>query len=704
MVKSKIDPTNIDYLEEKTVDDDDLYHASTRYNYTLHKMKIEIVLGKIRYTYSKYDVVFYPIYLVLGEEIDSKIGLFEIESNKAIEAVDEDGDIDLRKGNIIPFVSEAYLKKQLADYEKEKEFQESKQTNNSETIENEKEEPNEVVEETEVDVKINDDVMSLDIPESENKNKKADETLKDGIFTENKTVALLPIFPNETKQDSDKLKSEYVKSPSNVWMEDFSHNNNYKIIDNEGGGDCFFAVIRDAFKQIGKETEVENLRALLSKNASEDNYNHYRSLYLMFFDEIANIDKDISDIKKNSALLKKRITKAETTEIHKKLIDEAKTLLVRRDELLENKETASTNMEEFEYMKHIDSFEKFKDFIMTHNYWADDWAISTLERLLNIKMIILSEGDYQEGDKDSVIWSASSSIMRCEVFNDEFIKKGEKFRPDYYIMTSYTGKHYKLITYKNKKIFKFQEVPYDVKVLVINKCMEKNSGIYYIIEDFCKMKTELGLPTDCGKLDSDDDEYLNKDLYDKDIVFRFYSNANKQPQAGKGAGEKIPPSRLLEFSNLNNKKNKIMVDWRKKLDDSWLVPIYVDNHKWKTVKHYCLGSQFKRGFPDFYLDFSLDSDSKISKDLELANIAGSETGKLESKILRKPEIKIDNDYKIHADEYRKKALISKFSQNLDLKKILLDTTPARLDHFIRRNQTVVDELLMNVRKELATDK
>ena len=129
MVKSKIDPTNINYNEEKIVDDDDVYYVSTRYNYTLHKMKIEIVLGKIRYTYSKYGVVFYPIYFVLGNEIDSKIGVFEIESNKAIEAVDVDGDIDLRKGNIIPFVSEEYLKKQISEFEKEQEFQESQNIN-----------------------------------------------------------------------------------------------------------------------------------------------------------------------------------------------------------------------------------------------------------------------------------------------------------------------------------------------------------------------------------------------------------------------------------------------------------------------------------------------------------------------------------------------------------------------------------------------
>jgi predicted NAD-dependent protein-ADP-ribosyltransferase YbiA (DUF1768 family) len=532
--------------------------------------------------------------------------------------------------------------------------------------------------------------MSLDIPISNNK--KADENLKDGIFIENSQIVIPTMLSSETKNDSDKLKDEYIATPNNSWIENFTKNNNYKVIDNEGGGDCFFAVIRDAFKQIGKETTVDKLRSLLSKHASEDNYTTYRTMYLMFFDELQNIDKELADIKKNSSLLKKRISKAETSEVHKKLMDEAKDLLKRRDEINANKETTNTNIEDFKFMKDLDTFEKFKEFILDSKYWADDWAISTLEYLLNIKIIILSEADYEEGDLDSV--------MHCEIFNNDHFKKDEKFRPDQYILTSFTGNHYKLITYKNKKIFKFSEIPFDIKVLVINKCMEKNSGIYYLIDDFCKMKTELGLPTDCGKPEIDENEFLNGDLYDKDIVFRFYSNSNKKPLAGQGAGEKISETRSVEFSILNDKKNKTMIDWRKKIDDSWEQPIQVDYHKWKTVKHYCLGSQFKQGFPDFYLEFSLDSDSKISQDLDLAMIAGSESGKLESKILRKPEIIIDSDYETRKDIERKAALLSKFTQNLDLKKVLLATRPARLDHFIRRNKSEIDELLMTVRNEL----
>jgi hypothetical protein len=236
MVKSKIDPKNIDYKEEKDLEEDDEYHASIRYNYTLHKMKIEIVLGKIRYTYSKYDVVFYPIYLVFGDEIDSKIGIFEIEANKAIEAVDSDGDIDLRKGNIIPFVSEEYLKKQIAEYEKETAFQESQDKKLEESeidaIEKGKQEDQElVVDEVELTEPLPvDDVFSLKIPEGQNKNAKLDETLKEGIFIENETFAMPPMLPKESSSDSDKLKSEYTASPSNDWIEDFAHNNNYKII------------------------------------------------------------------------------------------------------------------------------------------------------------------------------------------------------------------------------------------------------------------------------------------------------------------------------------------------------------------------------------------------------------------------------------------------------------------------------------------
>ena len=37
-------------------------------------------------------------------------------------------------------------------------------------------------------------------------------------------------------------------------------NETYEILDNEGGGDCFFAVLRDAFKTVKIDTSVKAIR------------------------------------------------------------------------------------------------------------------------------------------------------------------------------------------------------------------------------------------------------------------------------------------------------------------------------------------------------------------------------------------------------------------------------------------------------------
>jgi len=236
--------------------------------------------------------------------------------------------------------------------------------------------------------------------------------------------------------------------------------------------------------------------------------------------------------------------------------------------------------------------------------------------------------------------------------------------------------------------------------MVINKCMEKNAGPYYLIGDFRKLKNSLGLREDEGVREEKEDEYLNRDTYDKNTIFMFHANSNSGPKAGKGSGEKIDDGRMVEFNILNKTK-----DWRKKLDDSWIVPITLDNHRWNSVEHYYLGSQFKKGFPDFYQQFSLDSNTDISKEVAIARAAAGKTGKLKDRILREKTVKMDADFfevglnPRHTEE-RHKALTAKFNQNLDFKSLLLETKNAKLVHFLRGKEPETDDLLMKVRKEL----
>ena len=127
----------------------------------------------------------------------------------------------------------------------------------------------------------------------------------------------------------------------------------------------------------------------------------------------------------------------------------------------------------------------------------------------------------------------------------------------------------------------------------------------------------------------------------------------------------------------------------------------MDGHKWLSVEHYYQASKFKRNNPDFYLQFSLDSGSELSKDPLLAKGAGSKSGKFKGKELRSKSITIDPDFFAGRNktdmEYAMKA---KFEQNHDLGRLLKATKKAKLNHFSRGSPPVVYEELMRVRKGL----
>ena len=130
--------------------------------------------------------------------------------------------------------------------------------------------------------------------------------------------------------------------------------------------------------------------------------------------------------------------------------------------------------------------------------------------------------------------------------------------------------------------------------------------------------------------------------------------------------------------------------------------------KWISVEHYYQGSKFRKGFPDFYKQFSIESDSDISKDIELAKAAGSAAGLIKKKGVKEPVIVRPKSIIIDADFYgQKRNLVerelgvrSKFAQNEDLKQLLLSTKNAKLIHFVRGDGYETDEILMKIRKEL----
>jgi len=682
MVSSKINK-EINYVENKNIDLEDKGYHSNLYEIYIEDIPIIIALGKQKYTYQSKKVLFYPIYLIIKNKIKAQIGVYEITSGQALNVLDEDGDIDLHKMGkplLYSFVNETFIEKIIQNQEKEQKKEEKNEERR--TLKNE-------LEEIDVIETDENDIITLKLPQDKlsKEKEKAVKLTKDGIFEIDTHMKQPALLKEETDEDAMNIKKDFKKSASNKWIENFFKNNYYSIQENDGAGDCFFYVVRDAFKQIGHDTTVQKLRALLAKELTDEVYQEHRTLYLGFQNEIIELDNELVEMQKTNAEYKKRVKKTDSKKEQEQIIIQAKRLQEEyKNKMKERKETVALQKEYVGYMSDIDTIDKFRAYIQTSRFWADAWAISTLERLLDVKFIIFSQESFKSGDLDGV--------LNCGDFNKKIEDSGA-FSPKYYIMTTYTGNHYELLTYQHKRIFMFKEIPYDIKILIINKCLEKNSGIYYLIQDFRNLKGQLGLDPELGRLEEEDDD--ESDLYDSKVILRYHFNSNDKPFPGQGLGETIPKNKIQNYTILE--KN---TDWRRKLHDTWNKGIFeLDNHRWASVEHYVQGSKFKNGFHDFYLLFSLDSESEFCEDPGLAKIAG-EGGKKNGKLLRPKETKIDADY--HLGRYEKEredAVYAKFSQNEDLKQLLLSTHDALLSEYIRRQPRKPDIILMNVRRKLA---
>jgi len=676
----------ITYKKSKHLDDEDIDHSSFVYDYNLHNANIEIVLGKEKHTYSKYNVVYFPIYLVVNENIMEKIGIFEIDSNNVISSIDDEGGIDLKQGHLLFFIEKASLHSIIEEDNTDKE--EPSEERSEEPIDNQDEPRMEVTE-------LTDDPTRIHIDELKKTKSSvvAEKIVSDGVVSVDRGHKELPILPEENKTDSEREKADYKDLFHNNWVVKFTHNNNYNILDNENGNDSLFAVFRDSLKEKGIHTTADKLRATISQEATQEIYEKYRTIYLNYIAEMQEIDRKMKTMKATNVILKKRCNQTKGTlekEEHQKLLDEAADLEKKHAEIIKLKRHARQLYNQMAFMDNIHSFQEFQEFILSGQYKPDAWGKDILENELKVKLIILSEDACKQGD--------NGAVLQC---GKNMIQNVDKNEPEYYIIVTESNQNtYRIVSYKNKKLLTFREVPYDMKSLVVNKCLEEDAGEYTHMNDFRNFKTRLGLDPELGHTQPDEEEYKNNEYYSGDATFMFHAKSRGKVIPGRGAGEDIISNRVSEFNDLH-----LHQDWRRKLDDSWGAPITLDNKKWNSVSHFVLGSQYKKGFPDFYNEFSMDSGSKISSDVELAKSAAGKSGEHNGNVLRPEHVKTDPDYfeigvNIPHDVARLNALREKFHNHIELRSILSKTRDAKLLHYVIGAPAEIDLPLMKVRSEV----
>ena len=606
MVQSLLRQT-LFYPESKNVEPLDKNVSFDLFETEIHGVAVVIAVGN---QHVHGTILFFPVYLVKPDNKVVQIGGLETQQKK--ENVDVESLLQKNDPLLYSFATPSFISSHAKKVDSDSDS-DSDSTSDSDSEE-------------------------MDLEEGNNK--------RNGLFVSTTDFSRPPLLREETEKEAVSQRNNYQPTSNDNWVMKFMKNPYYTLIDNEGSGDCFFATIRDAFSFIGQQTTVPQLRNRLAKEATQEVFENYREQYKLLHDSFQQDTDMIQSLKKEYEDMKTNYQDIPDRKEKSRLIDLAKQIKEKHDRLIQ----------EFKFMKNVESLEAFQKKIKSSVFWADTWSISALERALNIKFIILSFVSFSAQPPDL------DNVLQCGQMNDETT---EPFRPDYYIVVAYTGNHYQLVGYRKRGVLRFSEIPFDLKRMVVDKCMETNAGLFSLIPDFRAFQKKMAFSQRGGKgrgkekgVKGEKDqrngnnhternnafipEHQIRDLYDDNVVLSFYAKSDPKPLPGKGLGEKITPFMFKQYSTLGTIPN-----WRKKLSHEWVQPFQLNNSTWNSVDH--------------YLETSTSPTSKLD------------------------------------------AVKAKFTQNEDLKNLLLFTHRAKLMHHVKGKIPQLEKELIIVRDQINND-
>jgi len=676
MITSNID-SKVEYAITNNIDKSDINHEAFVYNAKIYNKHIKFVLGTPRFDFLSNNIMYFNIYLANNGSVISKIGIYETTNTDYASLLDANGDVDLNKMSE-PIIFSFAKPLIMNNYELIDKFETMSNASDFNSTD---------------DGSNTSDIESITGDDDDDDDTEDDDASKKPQKLISASYDLMEVN-SQTKEESDYEINKYEEDPSHKWINKYLRSNKYEILDNEGGGDCFFAVLRDALRSVKIETSVKSIREKLASEVDEEILATYKEFFGLFYNNMKSIQTQLKEHKKKHYTLKKMITATADGPDKMKMISDVKSNFDNMSSLSDLNKELEELTREFEFMKDVETIEDLKKVIMEvgGKYWADNWAVVTLERLYKVKFIVLSQDHFLNGEKELV--------LQCSEADKKLQAQGI-FEPSYYIMTDYIkGVHYKLITYdKNIKrgALTFNELPYRIKELVLEKCMERGAGLYVLIPDFKTFANTNGVQTSTISKTSSYDSLVNTKTpksqdYSDSIIIQIYSKS-KHEKVGEGSGESIKPE-LKTSKNvleLNNKKK--YPDWRRKIDNDYLVPnLVIDGNNWASVKHYMLGYRFKE-LVDLYSKFMKNGDVGTNSDdaLKLYN----------SNIVKKSVKNVilnDEEFKKIESSLLEKALYSKFTQNDELREILLLTGDALINVFKQTKGASPALELMKVRK------
>ena len=304
MVKSKID-SGVSYPELKSVDSGDTKLEADLYQIEINGIDVMIAVGNAKNTFEDKNILYFPIYLVKHNNKVVQIGVFEIKASNYLSYLDDYNNLNIEMMHeplIYSFATPEFLNKLRMEPEVP-----LRRVKEDEGVEEPVEEYNEYYE----------------IPKE-----------REDIFVLTKGIPLPPLLREETKKQAKDYREKYHETPSDTWIEKFMKNKNYNIIDNEGGGDCLFATIRDAFSSIAQQTSVNKLRKKLSHDATEKVFLGYKEHYDMYNASLIKDTQTIKELEAQYLQLKQRFGEIIDRNEKKMVLNEAKSVKEQHELIL----------------------------------------------------------------------------------------------------------------------------------------------------------------------------------------------------------------------------------------------------------------------------------------------------------------------------------------------------------------------------------
>ena len=685
MVVSKLDKS-ISYPEIKSIMADDRESTAELYSIEVRGKDVVAAIGKQINTYIQKHIVYHPLYMIKNTGKAVQIGVYELHDTDVISMADENGNLDFER--LGPPLTYTFANTNYIE-------------TNRMLPPGEKNTPAKPETETETETEP-DNMSTRNTPPITNTLKRHSPSpsistipaIRSDIFSLDVNANPPLDLTEETSTDADRERNAFAKSniQSASWIQKAMDNNNYNLIQTETNANSLFEAIQLAFAQLGQITSVSALRKKLSREVDQALFDKYTAIYRDSAQILLAEQKKAKLLETEYEKYKNLVTNTISANEQAEYIQNAKIIAKQHSDANNQKRNAHDIYNEVKFMKGIDTLEKLIASVQSNDYWPDEWAISTIERILNIKLVILSR-EHAKAEPDN--------ILQCGSSIDAKLQSNGTFTPEFYILLENNARTYSLCTYKNKYIFKYKEIPYDIKNMIVTKCIERNSGPFILIPEFRTLSEVIDKNSLKGQ-----EQIINIDMLtstDPSVVFQFYDKSTDKPP-GKGSGEKIEPEeRRLEFAKLSPKGE--YPNWRRKLDNTWVDTQYtiaLDQYHWNSVEHYVQANKFKNQDTNFYFQFTHESGSELSKNVEMAIAAGSKNGKKGSTKIRPDNVQIDPTFQGKNENIaRIKAMTFKFKEIPHYKGLLRATKNATLNKYVKGYPPKLDEDLIKIRNSIA---